>query len=82
MVRIEAKVVGEQVDVHSEAEGKSTEVLEESVAIVEALYENIAKHDKQLSIAYLSIMGNLVTDWMDEATNGMISGLTGGDLYA
>lgn len=80
MVRVEAKVNGEQVDVHTEADGILENVLEESTAILEGLYENIAKTDKGARILFLTVIGDLITEWMDKTLEEELG--KGGDLYA
>lgn len=79
MIEVKAFVNNDGVDVHSEANGSLTDVMEESVAIVEALYENIGKANKEAQQAFLSVIGQLVVEWVDDVVP---QAMKGGDLYA
>ena len=78
MVRAEAIKKGDGVDVSTEVDGVGTDIIEEALSIVKAIYDGFEERNRDMAIMFAALVGELDVEQIE----GLTQGVEKDDTYA
>lgn len=78
MIKAEARMNGDGVDVNTEVDGLGGDVLEEAISIVKALHDGLNEQNRDMALSYVALVSVLAKGWLKE----LIHEEEKGDTYA